>query len=164
MANKVLISYVLADIVFAITGALVLGFSIINQNTVNDAPKDGTEAASKLLTKQFPLNGTCRKQEEAVILSWTQVDSRHRSELTSNSWYCERRLHLHYLPVHHPRHDYARARLAQALRLPRYLLRPLQSHRRYLPLGSDPHDQSRLWQTLGFLGHQHPRAHADCRK
>ncbi|CAI0648290.1 hypothetical protein CGCF415_v003856 [Colletotrichum fructicola] len=55
MANKVLLAYVAADAVFVITGAILLGYSLINQNTVNEAPKEGVEAATKLLTKQFPL-------------------------------------------------------------------------------------------------------------
>ncbi|KAL0937708.1 tetraspanin [Colletotrichum truncatum] len=55
MANKVLLAYVAADMVFLITGAILIGYSLINQNAINEAPKEGVDAAIKLLTKQFPL-------------------------------------------------------------------------------------------------------------
>ncbi|TDZ21210.1 hypothetical protein C8034_v003969 [Colletotrichum sidae] len=55
MANKVLMAFVAADVLFAITGALILGYSLINQNTMNEVPTEGVQAAIRLSTKQFPL-------------------------------------------------------------------------------------------------------------
>lgn len=69
MANKVLLAYVAADAVFVITGAILLGYSLINQNTVNEAPKEGVDAATKLLTKQFPLTGTY-SSANAMVRRW----------------------------------------------------------------------------------------------
>ncbi|KAK2001229.1 tetraspanin [Colletotrichum falcatum] len=55
MANRILAVFVAADIIFLITGALVLGFSLINQNLITEAPTDGTDAVMRLLTAKFPL-------------------------------------------------------------------------------------------------------------
>ncbi|KAJ0161400.1 hypothetical protein CTA2_6292 [Colletotrichum tanaceti] len=55
MANKILITFVAADIIFVATGALLLGYSLINQNLVKEAPTEGVQAAMRLLTAQFPL-------------------------------------------------------------------------------------------------------------
>lgn len=58
MANKVLMTFVVADIIFVITGALLLGFTLINQNLIKEAPTEGAQAVMRLLTAQFPLTGT----------------------------------------------------------------------------------------------------------
>ncbi|KZL63944.1 tetraspanin [Colletotrichum incanum] len=55
MANKILMAFVAADIIFLVTGALLLGFALINQNLIKEAPTEGTEAVMRLLTAQFPL-------------------------------------------------------------------------------------------------------------
>ncbi|KAI0522267.1 tetraspanin [Xylaria bambusicola] len=55
MVNKVLAAFIGVDIVFAITGAIIVGFSVIVRNTCFDPPIDGHEAARDLLYRQFPL-------------------------------------------------------------------------------------------------------------
>lgn len=55
MVNKVLAAYVAADFLFVATGAIMVGFSVIVQNTMFDAPLDGGQAARNLLYQQFPL-------------------------------------------------------------------------------------------------------------
>jgi hypothetical protein len=55
MENKVLLAYVIIDIVFALTGALMIGFSVIVQNTMFATPNDGQTAVINLLYQQFPL-------------------------------------------------------------------------------------------------------------
>jgi len=57
MVNKVLAAYIGIDIIFAATGALILGFSVIVKNTCFDPPTDGNEAARDLLYQQFPFSG-----------------------------------------------------------------------------------------------------------
>ncbi|KAI3320792.1 tetraspanin [Xylariaceae sp. AK1471] len=56
MVNKVLAAFVGIDILFAATGALILGFSIIVQKTCFNPPVDGNEAARDLLYQQFPFS------------------------------------------------------------------------------------------------------------
>jgi hypothetical protein len=55
MENKVLLAYVIIDIAFALTGAMMIGFSVIVQNTMFAAPTDGQNAVVNLLYQQFPL-------------------------------------------------------------------------------------------------------------
>ncbi|PSR93827.1 tetraspanin [Coniella lustricola] len=55
MVDKVLGAYVLADLAFAATGGVLVGFSIIVKNTMNNAPVDGTEAVENLIYQEFPL-------------------------------------------------------------------------------------------------------------
>ncbi len=57
MVNKVLAAFIGIDVIFAVTGALIVGFSVIVQNTCFDPPTGGTEAARDLLYQQFPLSG-----------------------------------------------------------------------------------------------------------
>lgn len=57
MVNKVLGAFVGIDILFAATGALILGFSVIVKNTCFDPPNDGNMAARDLLYQQFPFSG-----------------------------------------------------------------------------------------------------------
>lgn len=59
MANKILLSYVCADILFVMMGAIELGFAIIVGKVRNDIPESGTEAARNLLYQRFPLEGLC---------------------------------------------------------------------------------------------------------
>ncbi|KAI1103673.1 hypothetical protein F4804DRAFT_224502 [Jackrogersella minutella] len=54
MVNKVLAAFIAADGLFVSMGAIMLGFSIIVQQTCFDAPKDGNEAARDLLYQRFP--------------------------------------------------------------------------------------------------------------
>ncbi|GAP92765.1 putative tetraspanin [Rosellinia necatrix] len=56
MVNKVLAAFVGIDILFAATGALILGFSVVVRNTCFDAPIDGDMAARDLLYQQFPFS------------------------------------------------------------------------------------------------------------
>ncbi|KAJ4386651.1 hypothetical protein N0V93_009549 [Gnomoniopsis smithogilvyi] len=55
MANKVLGAYVVADLLFAITGAILVGFSVIVQNKMFEVPTDGSIAVENLLYQMFPL-------------------------------------------------------------------------------------------------------------
>ncbi|EON99047.1 putative tetraspanin protein [Phaeoacremonium minimum UCRPA7] len=55
MANKVLMAYVAADVLFVAMGAVMLGFSIIVKNSMFDAPTTGGQAARNILYQQFPL-------------------------------------------------------------------------------------------------------------
>lgn len=57
MANKVLGAYVAADLLFAITGAIIVGFCVIVQNQMFEVPTDGTTAVQNLLYQMFPLTG-----------------------------------------------------------------------------------------------------------
>ncbi|KAI0426908.1 tetraspanin [Xylaria sp. FL1042] len=56
MVNKVLATFVGIDVLFAITGAIIVGFSVIVRNTCFDPPTSGNEAARDLLYQQFPLS------------------------------------------------------------------------------------------------------------
>lgn len=66
MVNKVLAAFVGIDILFALTGALILGFSIIVQKTCFDDPVDGNEAARDLLYQQFPFSGERKKEKKSI--------------------------------------------------------------------------------------------------
>ncbi|CAK7241179.1 MAG: hypothetical protein STHCBS139747_002638 [Sporothrix thermara] len=57
MANKILVAYVAIDIIFVTMGAIMLGFSVIVQNILNEnkAPTDGYEVVRNLLYAKFPL-------------------------------------------------------------------------------------------------------------
>ncbi|CAK7265209.1 hypothetical protein SEPCBS119000_001395 [Sporothrix epigloea] len=57
MANKVLIAYIVADILFAIMGGLMLSFSIIVKNELSTTglPADGVAVVRNLLYSRFPL-------------------------------------------------------------------------------------------------------------
>lgn len=57
MANKVLGAYVVADLAFVITGAILVGFCVIVQNKMFEAPTDGSIAVENLLYQMFPLTG-----------------------------------------------------------------------------------------------------------
>ncbi|KAI0802465.1 tetraspanin [Xylaria sp. FL0064] len=56
MVNRVLATFVGIDILFAITGAIIVGFSVIVRNTCFNPPTNGNEAARDLLYQQFPLS------------------------------------------------------------------------------------------------------------
>ncbi|KAL1895072.1 hypothetical protein Sste5346_005494 [Sporothrix stenoceras] len=57
MANKVLVAYVVADVLFVIMGAIMLAFSVIVKNKLaeNAPPANGTDAVINLLYTKFPL-------------------------------------------------------------------------------------------------------------
>ncbi|KAI1339300.1 hypothetical protein F5Y15DRAFT_416170 [Xylariaceae sp. FL0016] len=56
MVNKILAAFVVADGLFVAMGAIMMGFSIIVQQTCFDPPADGNEAARDLLYQQFPFS------------------------------------------------------------------------------------------------------------
>lgn len=58
MVNKVLGAYVAADFLFVATGAILVGFSVIVQNFMFEAPTEGGQAVRNLLYQEFPLTGT----------------------------------------------------------------------------------------------------------
>lgn len=58
MVNKVLAAYVLADLAFVATGAVMIAFCVIVQNTMFDASPDGVQVVRNLLYQRFPLTGT----------------------------------------------------------------------------------------------------------
>ncbi|KAL8413586.1 hypothetical protein RB594_005013 [Gaeumannomyces avenae] len=55
MANKILMSYVVADFLFVLMGAFMLGFSVVVQNVRDEVPTEGEQAARNLLYQGFPL-------------------------------------------------------------------------------------------------------------
>jgi hypothetical protein len=67
MGNKILMAFVAADILFLISGAIQLGFSIIVQNTMNNVANDGETLARNLLYQRFPLQGT---SENIRVVEW----------------------------------------------------------------------------------------------
>ncbi|KAH7037567.1 tetraspanin [Microdochium trichocladiopsis] len=56
MVNKILAAFVLADILFAAGGAIMLGFAVVVQQTCFNVPTEGVEAARHLLYREFPFN------------------------------------------------------------------------------------------------------------
>lgn len=57
MVSAVLGAYVVADLLFAGTGAILLGFSVIVQNFMFEVPTEGVQAVRNLIYQQFPLTG-----------------------------------------------------------------------------------------------------------
>jgi hypothetical protein len=57
MGNKVLGAFVAVDFLFALMGAIMMGFSVIVLQTCFDPPTEGNEAARDLLYQRFPLTG-----------------------------------------------------------------------------------------------------------
>ncbi|POS72839.1 tetraspanin [Diaporthe helianthi] len=55
MVNKVLGAYVAADFLFVVTGAILVGFSVIVQNFMFETPTEGAQAVRNLLYQEFPL-------------------------------------------------------------------------------------------------------------
>jgi hypothetical protein len=55
--NKILVAFVVADILFLISGAIELGFSIVVNNIMDELPDDGETIARNLLYQRFPLQG-----------------------------------------------------------------------------------------------------------
>lgn len=54
MVNKVMAAFIGVDGLFVSMGAIMLGFSIIVQQTCFDVPSDGNAAARDLLYRRFP--------------------------------------------------------------------------------------------------------------
>jgi hypothetical protein len=57
MRDKVLLSYIAIDGIFVITGAIMLGFCMVVQNSRFKTPTQGDQAARDLMYQQFPLTG-----------------------------------------------------------------------------------------------------------
>lgn len=57
MGNRILTAYVAIDGLFAVTGAIMLAFSVIVLQTCFNPPTDGEQAARDLLYQRFPLQG-----------------------------------------------------------------------------------------------------------
>ncbi|KAK7952331.1 uncharacterized protein PG986_008059 [Apiospora aurea] len=55
MVNKIMGAFMAADGLFAITGAIMMGFSVTVLNTCFDPPTEGEGAARDLLYRRFPL-------------------------------------------------------------------------------------------------------------
>lgn len=55
MVNKILLTTVVADLLFLASGACQLAFSLIVKNTMNDPPEEGKQTARNLLYQRFPL-------------------------------------------------------------------------------------------------------------
>lgn len=68
MVNKVLAAYVVTDFAFAATGAVMVGFSVIVQNIMFEAPTDGAQAVRNLLYQQFPLTGTITRSRRPILV------------------------------------------------------------------------------------------------
>lgn len=79
MANKVLAAYVAADLLFAASGALLVGFSVIVQNFMFEVPTEGVQSIRNLLYQQFPLTGTLYRLEGG--LAEIDVDSTSSQEV-----------------------------------------------------------------------------------
>ncbi|KAI1493317.1 hypothetical protein F5X96DRAFT_666822 [Biscogniauxia mediterranea] len=56
MVSKVLAAFIAVDGLFVSMGAIMLGFSVIVQQTCFDPPTEGTEAARDLLYQRFPFS------------------------------------------------------------------------------------------------------------
>ena len=63
MVNKIMGAFMAADGLFAITGAIMMGFSVTVLNTCFDPPTEGEGAARDLLYRRFPLQGACRPRD-----------------------------------------------------------------------------------------------------
>lgn len=57
MHNKVLLSYIVLDGLFAVTGAIMLGFCVVVQKIMFETFTSGEQAARDLFYQQFPLTG-----------------------------------------------------------------------------------------------------------
>ena len=55
MPCKVFLAALAADVLFLVTGCILLGFSLVVRNQMNNAPQDGPEAIRHLLYQRFPL-------------------------------------------------------------------------------------------------------------
>jgi hypothetical protein len=58
MRDKVLLSYIVVDGIFVVTGAIMLGFCVVIQNIMFETPTKGDQAARDLMYQQFPLTGS----------------------------------------------------------------------------------------------------------
>lgn len=57
MPNKVLVAFVVLDVLFVALGAIQLGFAVIVQNEIKQVPTEGVQAARNLFYSSFPLEG-----------------------------------------------------------------------------------------------------------
>jgi hypothetical protein len=55
MANKIQITYLVADGLFLLMGVFIIGFSVIVNNIRDEDPSNGRQAARNLLYQGFPL-------------------------------------------------------------------------------------------------------------
>lgn len=73
MANKILMVYAAADALFLIMGIILLGFSIVVQNTMTEGFTDGEQAARNLMYRKFPLNAAIGNAIMVIITFLTTV-------------------------------------------------------------------------------------------
>lgn len=57
MVSKILVSFVLVDFLFIVSGAIILGFSLIVRSNMNEDPTEGRQAARNLIYQSFPFEG-----------------------------------------------------------------------------------------------------------
>ena len=69
MGNRILTAYVVIDGLFAVTGAIMLGFSVIVLQTCFNPPTEGEQAARDLLYQRFPLQGARKTGHGVTSLS-----------------------------------------------------------------------------------------------
>ncbi|KAI9163277.1 hypothetical protein HJFPF1_04881 [Paramyrothecium foliicola] len=55
MVNKIFLSVIATDFLFLVTGGITLGFSLVVQGQLNNAPSNGEDAVRKLVSREFPL-------------------------------------------------------------------------------------------------------------
>lgn len=59
MVNKILAAFVAVDFLFIVSGAIMLGFSLIVRSNMNEVPTEGRQAARNLIYQSFPFEGKC---------------------------------------------------------------------------------------------------------
>jgi hypothetical protein len=55
MVSKVFLTVGVAEFLFLLSGALILGFSLVTQNQINSTSQDGRDALRKLIAAELPL-------------------------------------------------------------------------------------------------------------
>ena len=105
MRDKVLLSYIIVDGLFVVTGAIMLAFCVIIRNMKFETPTQGDQAARDLVYQQFPLTGSSYLCHQPGLLAgdgelWLTL---------RYSGHCQLHLHLRNLRGHHPRNRSADA-------------------------------------------------------
>jgi hypothetical protein len=57
MANLILAFYIFVDFLFLVSGAIIMGFSLIVQANKDEQPTEGRQAARNLIYQSFPFQG-----------------------------------------------------------------------------------------------------------